>query len=77
MGYIERLAAGLTEEEAQAATAEFSDVNYGATGANGQDRVALLESELQVTRDALSAKDQEIADLKSELAEMQTRMGIQ
>jgi hypothetical protein len=77
MGYIERLAAGLTEEEAQVATAEYHDMNYGATGNNGQDRVALLESELQVTRDALSAKDQEIADLKSELAEMQTRMGIQ
>jgi len=76
MGYIERLAAGLTEEEAQAATAEYSDMNYGATGGGGQDRVALLESELQVTRDALSAKDQEIADLKSELEEMQTRMGL-
>jgi hypothetical protein len=77
MGYIERLAAGLTEEEAKAATAEFSDVNYGATGANDQGRVALLESELQVTRDALSAKDQEIADLKSELEETQARMGLQ
>jgi hypothetical protein len=76
MGYIERLAAGLTEEEAQAATAEYLDMNYGATGANGEDRVAVLESELQVTRDALSAKDQEIADLKSELEEMQTRMGL-
>jgi hypothetical protein len=77
MGYIERLAAGLTEEEAQAATAEYADLNFGATGTNGQDRVALLESELQVTRDALSAKDQEIADLKSELEEMQARMGLQ
>jgi hypothetical protein len=77
MGYIERLAAGLTEEEAQAATAEYSDVDFGATGTDGQDRVALLESELQVTRDALSAKDQEIADLKSELEEMQARMGLQ
>jgi len=77
MGYIERLAAGLTEEEAQAMTADYSDLDSGATDANGQDRVALLESELQVTKDALSAKDQEIADLKSELEEMQTRMALQ
>ena len=77
MGYIERLAAGLTEEEAQDMTAEYPAMNYGTTVANGQDRVELLESELQVTKDALSAKDQEIADLKSELEKMQTRMGMQ
>ena len=77
MGYIERLAAGLTEEEAQDMTADYPAMNVGATGAGGEGRVALLESELQVTRDALSAKDQEIVDLKSELEEMQTRMGMQ
>jgi hypothetical protein len=79
MGYIERLAAGLTEEEAQAMNAEYSDVNLGATdgGSGGEYRVALLESELQVTKDALSARDQEIADLKSRLEEMQARMDLQ
>jgi hypothetical protein len=77
LGYIERLAAGLTEEEAQDMTADYPAMNIGATGAGGEDRVALLESELQATKDALSAKDQEIADLKSELEEMQTWMGMQ
>ena len=47
MGYIERLAAGLTEEEAQDMTAEYPAMNYGTTVANGQDRVALLESAAQ------------------------------
>jgi len=76
MGYIERLAAGLTEEEAQAVTAEQFGPVVGATDAGGEDRIALLESELQATRDALGARDQEIADLRSELVEMQGRIGL-
>jgi len=76
MGYIERLAAGLTEEEAEAFNAEQYGLDFGATDTRSEDRVAVLESELQVTKVALATKNQEVADLRSELEEMQRRLGL-
>lgn len=76
MGYIERLAAGLTEEEAQAEISKHAARDDGTTNASGKDHIALLESELQATKDALSARNEEIADLKSKLEDIQTQMDL-
>lgn len=74
MGYIERLAAGLLREEVEAVTAVQPKAHADRMGGGDQDRVERLEQELEAANHALRRRDGEIADLNSQLEEMQTQL---
>lgn len=76
MGYIERLAAGLLREEVEAVTAVQPMADADLMGVGDQDRVERLERELEAANSALRGRDGEIADLKSQLEEMQTQLAM-
>lgn len=75
MGYIERLAAGLLQEDSEAMDALTREVADAALSSD-QDRVAQLEYDLDAASDALDARNEEIAQLKSELNDLQMQMAL-
>lgn len=76
MGYIERLAAGILREEVEAFTAVQPVADADSMGVGDQDRVERLERELEGANSALRRRDDEIADLKSQLEDMQMQLAM-
>lgn len=74
MGYIERLAAGLLDEESDAAGERQIAAMAGAGGVENGALVADLQDELEIARGVIGDKDTEIAALKSELEELKAMM---
>ena len=76
MGYIERLAAGILREEDEEAAASPPVVAAGGTSTNNDDVVAQLEDDLDAANATISEKDEEIAELKSEVEELRTQLAL-
>jgi hypothetical protein len=68
MGYIERLAAGLLHEEAEAQAER--DVSDAVVLAGEGDRVSQLEYELEVANAAIMEREVEIKELRERLDEL-------
>lgn len=77
MGYIERLAAGLLQEDMEAEAAAQAAEAADPTVNGGQDRVEDLERELEAANSAILSRDSEIAELKLQLEELQMRLAMQ
>lgn len=75
MGYIERLAAGISEQDAIAeANAGFEETTQQANVENNNEDVNQLRSELEAANNAIIEKDDEIALLKAQVESMQAQM---
>lgn len=81
MGYIERLAAGLLEEDVEAARSGEQTVSAAAVDdpmeRSASERVEELEQQLEVATLMINERDQEIEDLNGQLEEMQMRMAME
>lgn len=78
MGYIERLAAGLLREDAEAAAAAPVVLDHanddGAAPSSDRDRIAQLEHDLEIATSALNDKNAEIDELRSVLVDINAQM---
>jgi hypothetical protein len=70
MGYIERLAAGILREEEEEAAASPPVATAARATVSAEDRIAQLEADLDAANAAINERDQEIADLKLQLEEL-------
>lgn len=81
MGYIERLAAGLLEEDVEAARSGEQTLPAAAMDdpmeISAAERVEELEQQLEAATSTINERDQEIEDLKGQLEEMQMRMAME
>lgn len=81
MGYIERLAAGLLEEDVEDARSGEQTVSAAAVDdpfeRSSAERVKELEQQLEAATSMINERDQEIEDLKGQLEEMQMQMAME
>lgn len=74
MGYIERLAAGLLQEDEEAAAVSLPVMAADTPSAGDQDRLTQLQDDLDAAYDALNDKNREIAELRLDLEELQAQL---
>jgi hypothetical protein len=77
MGYIERLAAGILQEDTEELWATAPMETAHAAPSFDQDRVAQFEHELDVANRAIDERDGKIAQLESELEDAHMQMALQ
>jgi hypothetical protein len=77
MGYIERLAAGILQEDTEELEATTPVEIAHAAPSLDQDRLAQLELELDAANRAIDERDGKIAQLESELEDAHMQMVLQ
>lgn len=70
MGYIERLAAGILREEEEEAAASPPVATAARATVSDEDRITQLEADLNAANAAINERDEDIADLKLQLEEL-------
>jgi hypothetical protein len=77
MGYIERLAAGILQEDTEELEATTPREITHAAPSLDQDRIAQLQHELDAANRAIDERDGKIAQLESELEDAHMQMALQ